>query len=50
MCNNGFSYANDFEMIFEAFAERKYQPYFAYKKNIKSKVIRLEQTFEGDSQ
>lgn len=50
MHSNGFSYANDFEMVFEAFAERNYQAYFDYKKKEKSKVIRLEQSFEGDSQ
>lgn len=50
MCNNGFSYANDIEMILQFFSERKYQSYFEYKKNEKSKVICLKQTFEGDSQ
>lgn len=49
MCHNGFSCTNDMEMIFQAFAERTYQSYFDYMKNKKSKVIRLKQTFEGDS-
>ena len=48
MHSNGFSYANDFEMVFQAFSERKYQSYFEYKRNEKSEVIRLKQTFKGD--
>ena len=50
MHSNGFSYANDFEMVFQAFLEQKYQAYFDYKGRQKSKVIRLQQYFAEDSQ
>lgn len=50
MCHNGFSYANDMEMILQAFLERKYQSYFDYGKSKKSRVIRLKQCFEENSQ
>lgn len=48
MNKNAFAYADDMEMILQAFLERRYQSYFDYKKNNKSKVIRLKQTFGGD--